>query len=287
MAGLGRSAAVIAYLLLAALALGAGLVALGAPSPVAGIDLFGPLSVLVGVGAPLAGAAFHLRHRDAWAEHRPIALGLGFFALGAIIYPVSASLLLYGWLAAALGGSSLLDWSVGLRVANDLCAIAGTGLLWLGVRRERRRPDARGGRAIRVAIWLMIGLLTAGSFGSGLAAMGSGSTAVQVIGLESLVAGVVRGLLGGGLTVALVIGARAGEHPSQAWWLLGGTRVALLAGTMLGPVLAGLLEAVAPGPAAYILLGEVLNAIGSVGLLVAIALGWPTDHRDPAPSSPA
>ncbi len=280
MSGL-RISAVLAYLAASALALGAGLLALGAPSPVAGVDLFGPLAVLAGVATPLAGAAFHLRHRDAWSEHRPIALALALFALGAVVAPVSASLLLYGWLAAALGGASWLDWSLGLRLVTDASTIAATGLLWLGVRGSRGEPDAAGGRAARLAIWLMVGLLAVASLASGLATLGSGSLAVRVLGLAGMVASVLRVVLGGGLAIALVNGARAGERPNVAWWLLAGIRVALLAGTLLGPLLARALEVVIPGPTAYIIVGESMAVIGSAGLLAAFAVGWPSDHREP------
>jgi len=275
------SSAVWAYLVVAALTLGAGLVALSAPSPVAGVDFFGPLSVLAGIGLPLAGAAFHARHRDAWSAHRPIALALAFFALGAVVYPLSAGLLLYGWLAAAVGVFSWLDWSVGFRLVTDISAIVATGLLWVGVRRSRRAPDVAGGRATRLAIWLLVAVLMIGSLAAGLSNLRSGSLGAQVLGLEGLVAGLFRAILGGALTVALVKGSRAGERPCSAWWLLGGTRVALLAGTLLAPLLARVLELAIPGPAAYILLGEIFTVIGSAGFLAGFVLGWPSDHREP------
>ena len=87
----GVTAVSVGYVIVAALVAFFWLVADAVQWPPFDIGFAGPLQLVAGVATVLVGAAFHVRHRDAWCAHRLLALGLALSAAAALLIPVSFS----------------------------------------------------------------------------------------------------------------------------------------------------------------------------------------------------
>lgn len=279
----GPRLSVALYLADAALVGGLWLVAGQAPGPGAEFGVYGPLRLIAAVGSILVGAAFHARHGDAWSAHRAIAAALLLSAVGGTLYPLEAILISYGWLSAALGNASLVAWSAGLNVAVGLIAVLSSALLWIGIHRSRQHADAGGVRRVRIVIWVLVAILSLGSYSTAVYIFAIGSLGPQLFALQSLVIGIVQTILSTALTVTLVGGAMSDERPNGAWWLAGAGRLVSLGGSFVYPLLAFSLGS-AVGFSFYYLISQGFGVVGTLGLLAAFALGLPA-HCDPRNSS--
>jgi hypothetical protein len=268
----------VAYVVLAALVAFLWLVADTVPSPLFDVGLARPLQLLAGVATVLVGAAFHVRHRDAWSAHRQLAMGLALSAAAALLVPVSTFLVGAGWAAAMFGASGAIDVGFTVGLVASVFGLLSTGLLWLGISRSHLRVERRGWDRAGLVIWSLAGLQLLNGILSASRGLGSGSPEIALIVLRGFAIGALGLLLGTGLTVALISGARSGEQPNRAWWIAGGSRLIVLLGTLAFPFLALALAMFIPGVEGYVLLSQMLSLVGAVGLLMAFALGLPSEN---------
>jgi hypothetical protein len=275
----GLTAVSVGYVILAALVAFLWLVADTVPSPLFDVGLARPVQLVAGVATVLIATAFHVRHRDAWSAHRPLAVGLALSTAAALLIPASTFLVAAGWAAAMFGGSGAIHVGFTVGLVASVLGLLSTGLLWLGISRSRLRVERpRLGRA-GLVIWSLAGLQLLNGVLSTSRGLGSGSPDVELIVLRGFAIGALGLLLGTGLTVALISGARSGEQPNRAWWIAGASRLIVLVGTLAFPFLALALGSVIPGVEGYVLLSQMLSLVGAVGLLMAFALGLPSDGK--------
>ena len=177
------------YVLLAALVGFLWLVADTVPSPLFDVGLAGPLQLVAGVATVLVGAAFHVRHRDAWSAHRPLAIGLALSAAAALLSPVSTFLVGAGWAAAMFGGSGAIYVGFTVGLAASVLGLLSTGLLWLGISPSHLRVERPGLRRASLVIWSVAGLQLLNGVLSTSRGLESGSPDIALIVLRGFAIG--------------------------------------------------------------------------------------------------
>lgn len=268
----------VAYCILAVVAAFLWLVADTVPSPLSDFGLAGPLQLVTGVAIVLAGAALHVRHPDAWLAHRSIAAGIALAAGAALLLPASSVVIGAGWAAAMFGGSGVIYVGFALSLVASVLGLISTGFLWLGISRSHLRVGTPGLDRVSIVIWTLAGLQLLNGIVSTSRGLGSGSPEVELIVLRGFAIGALQLLLGTGLTVTLVSGARSGELPNRAWRIAGGSRLIVLVGMLVYPLLVVSLGTLISGVEAYVLPGQFLALVGAFGFLGAFSLGLPAER---------
>lgn len=281
-----RSAAVWAYVVAAGIVGLLWSVARAVIAPGISAELGGAVAIASGAIWVLAGAAFHLRHADAWSRHRAVAIGLAFAAAAGILTPIRIVALSYGWLPAAVGSPTLLQWSIALGVLAAVPQVLSLVLLWIGIRRERVHPDRRLVWVARVAIWLAVGSLLVGSARSVIPALaGYHSDQLLYFGW-TVISSVAQSLLAAGLTAEIVAGAVSGERPRSAWVVGAGARAVVLVATLMYPFFANEIAQLAGSLGLFLLVQQVVGLIAALGFFAAFALGLPSDDSPAIPVAP-
>lgn len=222
---------------------------------------------LVTSAAPvISAAAFHRRHPGAWRSARTIAIA---FTVLAVASFMSAAGSLEGTIGDVNHSVEQVSTGAYLGAAAEIPQVVGALLLWIGLRRVRRRAS-RGRSLVLVAVWIVLGIelaLLAGLFvlyaidgGSGLIL---GLLALIVIGPLVLVPGL--------LATELVRGAQAGERPKAGWWAGGiGWAIELVA----TPLVIATEE-----------VGSLGLAVAGACMIAAFAVGLPAIDEPPADAS--
>ena len=268
----------LAYCILAVVVAFLWLVADTVPSPLSDFGLAGPLQLVTGVAIVLAGAALHVRHPDAWLVHRPIAAGIALSAGAALLLPASSVVIGAGWAAAVFGGSGVIYVGFALSLVASVLGLISTGFLWLGINRSRVRAETPGLDRVSIVIWTLTGLQLLSVILSASRSLESASPGGEVVVLRSFGIAAVQLILAAGLTVALVAGARSGERPNHAWRIAGGSRLIVLVGMLVYPLLVVSLGTFTSGVEAYLLPGQILALVGALGFLGAFSLGLPAER---------
>jgi hypothetical protein len=236
-----------------------------------------PLQVADAVATVLLGAALFSRRPDAWSTQRVLGAAVALFALGALMEVTTPLVILFGWRPVAPGlGSDLPIWlAYAYLILSPALAVAATALLWLGIRRSRRRPSVHNHRPLAVVLWLSAVGLATGTLGSTLPfldlATSPGSSLLAIANL-TLDAGSLIALTA--LTVTAMAGARANEQPTTAWRLVAASGLVIIIGRWLAPMLSWIFE-----PQRLLLLAVVPHGIrltSTLLLLSAFALGLPS-----------
>jgi len=208
---------------------------------------------------PLAtAAAFHLRHPGAWRSAPLLAVGFVAYAAVALMGALGAVILAMADLRHDVGGLATAD-------NLDFYALApmviGSFLLWIGLKRARRRPGPTGRRLVVRAVAAITAIEVAAVFAlAAFSAAGGGTSGVTLALVLVLIFGsfaAAEGLL----ATTLVEGAQSGEQPNPAWWIAGFGWTIQLVGLPISFAMAGPF-------------GLVVTA-NSICMVVAFALGLP------------
>jgi hypothetical protein len=234
------------------------------------------------VAAPLSGAALFLRHPHAWSRHRPLAIALilltaavsiRFFTpvISDLVTPTGPLVDPYAEIAPNMWFSFVFG------KASSVMSLFGLAYLWLGLdleRREARSPASRwifvvlATGAVVMAIVLVPSQIALGEI--------SGDPLYPLIGAVEIAFSLIGGLAWAAVATVAVDGARMGERPRSAWWLvavaaLGASVLAFGVQVILTLMVTVLGENVV---LAWLWLGH--GFATDVALLAAFALGLPS-----------
>ncbi len=234
-----------------------------------------PIQLANGVATVLVGAALFIRHPDVWSTCRPLGAAVVLLAVGPLVGAATPIVTLTGWPQADPGQDPdrlMLIWILyGVGIVAATVGVLAIALLWMGIRRSRRHVRIRASRRLAVVLWFSTLLLAIGRLSSELRTLDiSSSDVVSVVASISFMTSVASLVALTALTVTAISGARAGESPRTAWWLVAASGLIVFIGDWVIPII-GLM--VQESVALVIVLPQGVRLGSTLLLLSAFALG--------------
>jgi hypothetical protein len=221
------------------------------------------------VATVLLGAALFIRRPDVWSACRPLGAAVVLFAVGPLLGTATPLLPLLSLRQVGPGPDPVM-WAVaGVGPIAAVLDVAAVALLWMGIRRSRRRTGGRGSQRLAVAVWVIALFVLIGRLSAAIRISdASTSDAASLIAGVGLTTAYFVALTA--LTVTAVAGARAGERPRTAWWLAAASGLVVILGDLLAPIV----DLIVREPVAIaVLVPSAVRLVSTLLLLSALALG--------------